>query len=204
MGLMENLFTREKHSEYKTKELSELSTITMGHSPKSKFYNSIGEGLPLIQGNADIKNRKTKPRNYTTDITQKCFTQDIILSVRAPVGNVSESLHEACIGRGVCAIRSNETSDNKYLYYFLLFHENKWRRLSQGSTFESINSKDIRSLPVLYFHLKEQKRIATILSTADREIELLKELVEELKEEKKGLMQLLLTGIIRVKGEDDE
>ena len=80
----------------------------MGNSPKSEFYNSISLGLPLIQGNADIENRKTHPRFYTSHVTQKCFYGDAVLSVRAPVGIVATSVHEACIGRGVAIIRAKK------------------------------------------------------------------------------------------------
>lgn len=83
---------------------------------------------------------------------------------------------------------------------------NIFRRYSQGLVKDTLNLKysNFSKVKLKFPPLSEQKRIAEILSTVDREIELLKELVEELKEEKKGLMQLLLTGIVRVKGDDDE
>ncbi len=64
----------------------------MGQSPKSDTYNTDNIGMPLIQGNADCKNRKTQPRTYTTEPTKKCFVGDIIMTVRAPVGAISKSL----------------------------------------------------------------------------------------------------------------
>ena len=67
------------------------SKIIMGQSPLSQFYNSTGQGLPLIQGNADILNRKTIIRSHTTSITKIGNKGDIIMSVRAPVGAISKN-----------------------------------------------------------------------------------------------------------------
>lgn len=75
--------------------LSEVAHIIMGSSPKSEAYNDNGVGLPLIQGNADIKCRVSCPRVYTSDITKECSPGDILLSVRAPVGTVALSQHKA-------------------------------------------------------------------------------------------------------------
>ena len=99
-------------------ELNEICNINMGQSPKSESYNENNIGLPLIQGNADIKNRKTLPRTYTSDITKKCKIGDIIMTVRAPVGAIAKSYHNACIGRGVCSITPKENND--FLYHFLV------------------------------------------------------------------------------------
>jgi type I restriction enzyme, S subunit len=67
----------------------------MGQSPGSASYNTERLGLPLIQGNANIKNRKTAPKVYTSDVTKQCEVGDIILSVRAPVGETTISVHNS-------------------------------------------------------------------------------------------------------------
>ena len=82
------------------KPLSDLAVITMGQSPSSIFYNSRGEGLPLIQGNTDIESRKTIERVWTTAGNKRCDSGDLILTVRAPVGSVAVASKNACIGRG--------------------------------------------------------------------------------------------------------
>ena len=71
------------------KPLVDLATVTMGQSPSSLFYNLRGEGLPLIQGNADIENRQTIERVWTTQASKRCNLGDLILTVRAPVGAVA-------------------------------------------------------------------------------------------------------------------
>lgn len=183
--------------------LDKVSKITMGQSPSSANYNENGIGLPLIQGNADIKDRYTSPRLFTSEITKTCEVDDIIMSVRAPVGEIAKSVHKACIGRGVCSIRPVE--NNYYLYHYLINNEKLWTRYSQGSTFESVNSSDIKKFRVISpKSKKEQQKIAQILSTWDEAIGLKEKLIEEKKEQKKGLMQKLLTGEVRLAGFDGE
>lgn len=178
-------------------KLKNLALIIMGQSPDSKFYNENKIGLPLIQGNADCVDRKVKPRFWTSKITRKCQANDIIFTVRAPVGAIAKSDFEACIGRGVCAIRPKNESE--YLYHYLIMLENRWNRVSQGSTFDSISGEEIKNLVIsIPKSINEQNAISEILSTADREIELLEKELEETKLQKKALMQLLLTGIVRV------
>ncbi len=152
-GLMQQLLTGKKRlpgfeGEFDAQPLSMAAQITMGSSPKSSAYNSSAMGLPLIQGNADIENRRSKPRVYTSEVTKACRPGDILLSVRAPVGNVAISDHEACIGRGICAIEAKSGNDQAFLYQWMLWYEPRWASLSQGSTFESVNSSDIKSLRV--------------------------------------------------------
>lgn len=174
--------------------LSGLALITMGQSPSSETYNTSFNGVPLIQGNADISNRKTFPRMYTTSPTKICSPGDILISVRAPVGTVARSTISACIGRGICSIRPKRMSD--YIYEYLLYYEDKWGRVSQGSTFESISGDDIGKLSIPQHH--ESDQVAKMLIFAGKEIDLLRQDVEQEKRKKKALMQLLLTGIVRV------
>ena len=191
-GAMQELLTPKEGWEVKT--LGEIAEIKMGQSPSSSNYNNLGIGLPLIQGNADIKNRKTIIRNYTSQITKKCNIGDLIMSVRAPVGEIARAAFDACIGRGVCAILYT----NNFLFHFLIFIEPQWAKHSTGSTFDSVNSDTIRKLEIPFPPLKEQTRIATILSDMETEIEALDKKLAKYKQLKQGLMQNLLTGKIRL------
>tara|TARA_R110000764_G_scaffold53725_2_gene117026 strand:+ start:15827 stop:17020 length:1194 start_codon:yes stop_codon:yes gene_type:complete len=207
-ALMQQLLTGKKHlldysgkpfeGEWEEVKLSDVADIVMGSSPKSTSYNEMSEGLPLIQGNADIKNRKSAPRIYTSEVTKKCGIDDILLSVRAPVGTVAKSIHEACIGRGISAIKAKKENSQSYIYQFLLWFEPRWEKYSQGSTFEAVNSDDIKSLHLLIPSFLEQQKIAAVLTNSDQDIELLEQQLADLKQEKKALMQQLLTGKHRV------
>ena len=195
-GMMQKIFSRElrfkdddgrDYPEWEDKKLGDIANITMGQSPSSSCYNEEYIGLPLIQGNADIKDRKTEPRVYTSEITKTCDIGDIIMSVRAPVGAISMSLHNACIGRGVCSIKPKYSVE--YVYQFLLKHESKWSQVSQGSTFESVNSNDIKSLKIPFPNLDEQKKLGNFLGNIDNKIEKEQEKLDSLNEYKKGLLQ---------------
>ncbi|MDP3029891.1 MAG: restriction endonuclease subunit S [Deltaproteobacteria bacterium] len=176
------------------KKLGEVAEIIMGQSPRSEYYNLNGIGLPLIQGNADVENRKTIKKVFTSDITKRGKCGDIIMSVRAPVGEISTAMFDCCLGRGVCAIRYQ----NDYLYYYLIYFEKSWSKLSTGSTFDSVNSQQIKSLEIPIPPLSEQTRIATILSDMDDEISALETKLAKYKQVKQGMMQELLTGGIRL------
>ncbi len=182
--------------EWEETTLDEVAKIIMGSSPKSSSYNEMKIGLPLVQGNADIKNRKSEPRIYTSEITKECEIHDILLSVRAPVGTVAKSLHKACIGRGISAIRSLNDYSQEFLYQWLLSFEPNWTNISQGGTFDSVNSSDIKGLALLIPPKKEeQQKIAQCLSAADNLIEAQTQKIAALQEHKKGLLQALFPNI---------
>lgn len=129
-------------------ELKEIASVIMGQSPSSHAYNNNAEGLPLIQGNLDIENGQLSPRIYTSEITQTCECGDVILTVRAPVGEIAIAQQEACIGRGVCSIRPHVKNDTNLIYQFLQYFKPKWGSLEQGSTFTAVSGTDIRGIAV--------------------------------------------------------
>lgn len=181
--------------EWKVWRLGDVAEIIMGQSPSSTNYNSKGNGIPLIQGNADVENRITIARVFTTQITKRCLSGDIIMSVRAPVGQISRATFEACLGRGVCAIRF----PNSYLYHLLIFMEDKWARISKGSTFDSVNSDDVKKFEILLpCDPEDQLTVATILTDMDSEIEALEAKHAKTVGLKQGMLQELLTGKIRL------
>jgi type I restriction enzyme S subunit len=181
--------------EWEVKRLGDIAEITMGQSPSSTNYNTHGKGMPLIQGNADIKNRETVERVFTTQITKRGFKGDILMSVRAPVGEVSRATLDVCLGRGVCAIRF----PNNFLYHCLIFLEPTWAKHSKGSTFDSVNSADLKAVDI---HLPdeslEQIAIAEFLALMDAELATLEMRLTKAHALKQGMMQQLLTGKIRL------
>lgn len=187
-------------------KLGDIAEVIMGQSPDSKYYNEKQEGLILVQGNADIVNRKVFPRIWTTCITRRCEVNDLILTVRAPVGHIATTEYQACIGRGVCAIRVNENVSSHFLYYFLLNHEAEWRKIEQGSTFTAISGNDIKSLKIRlpFIEKEEQKKIASFLTSVDKRIELLIQKKDELEQYKKGIMQKIFNREIRFKDENGD
>jgi len=199
-GAMQELLTGKKRlsgfsGEWEVKKLEDVAEIIMGQSPSSLTYNNKKLGLPLIQGNADIVNRKTIKRIYTTEVTKKGRANDILMSVRAPVGEISRALFDVCLGRGVCAIRY----PNNYVYHLLIKKESDWTKLSKGSTFDSVNSTDVKKLEIkMPVELNEQTAIAEILTDMDNEIETLEKRRTKTLTIKQGMMQELLTGKTRL------
>ena len=180
--------------------LGGLAVISMGSSPPSSSYNFHSDGLPLIQGNADTRNRRSVPRMWTSTVTTTCDVGDILLSVRAPVGEISISDHDACIGRGMASIRARSCCSQAYLYQALQRAESQWLRLGQGSTFTAINRNDLRSLWIkMPADIDEQKAIAEVLSIADRQVEIIENKLGGLYRQKKSIMQKLMIEVFRGK-----
>jgi type I restriction enzyme S subunit len=183
------------HGEWEVKRLGDVAEIVMGQSPSSSNYNTTGMGLPLIQGNADIDNRKTIKRIFTTQITKRGKSGDILMSVRAPVGEVSRAVFDVCLGRGVCAIRY----DNDFMYHCLIYLEPTWAKHSKGSTFDSVNSADVKALEInLPTDLPVQTAIADVLTEMDAELAVLEQRREKTRALKQAMMQELLTGKTRL------
>jgi type I restriction enzyme S subunit len=183
------------HGEWELKRLGDVVEIVMGQSPSSSNYNTKGAGLPLIQGNADINNRETIKRIFTTQITKRGKSGDILMSVRAPVGEISRAIFDVCLGRGVCAIRF----DNDFMYHCLIYLEPTWAKHSKGSTFDSVNSADVKALEVnLPTDTSEQTAIAAVLTDMDAELAALTQRLAKTRALKQGMMQELLTGRTRL------
>lgn len=197
---MQQLLTGEARlpgfqDEWDVKRLGDVAEIVMGQSPSSSNYNTSGMGLPLIQGNADIDNRKTIKRIFTTQITKRGKCGDVLMSVRAPVGEVARAVFDVCLGRGVCAIRG----DSSFLYHSLVYLEPTWAKHSKGSTFDSVNSADVKAfeLPLPTSHT-EQNAIAEVLTDMDEELAALEQRHDKTLALKQAMMQELLTGRTRL------
>ena len=170
------------------KKLGEFSTITMGQSPNSENYTDNPNDYILVQGNADMKNGRVFPRVWTTQITKQARQGDLILSVRAPVGDIGKTDYDVVLGRGVASIDGNE-----FLYQALsqMKQNGYWSKLSTGSTFESINSNDIKSAIISLPSLPEQTAIGSFFQDIDQLISLQQRKLEVLKEQKKTYLKLL-------------
>jgi type I restriction enzyme S subunit len=184
--------------EWEVVRLGSIANVDMGQSPYSENYNQIGLGVPLIQGNADLRNRKSIRRVWTTQITKTCDEGDLILTVRAPVGSIGIASEYSCLGRGVCSLKPISVH-GPFLFHAMVFSESRWQALEQGSTFTSVNSNQIAEFPLLIAPtLDEQAAIATILSDMDAEVAALEQRCDKTRLLKQGMMQELLTGRVRL------
>jgi len=177
-------------------KLKELAEIVMGQSPPSSSYNGNGQGLPFYQGKTDFGFIHPTPRAYCTDPKKIANCNDILLSVRAPVGPVNIAKEKSCIGRGLSAIRAKHIN-YKFLYFNLIFQKEYIESLGTGSTFQAINKAQIEDLEISEFNPSEQRKIAYILSTIQSAIEKQEELIRVTTELKKALMHKLFTEGLR-------
>ena len=202
LGAMQQLLTGETRlprydDGWTVKPLIELAQITMGLSPSSAFYNLSRDGVPLIQGNADIRDRRTFSRVWSTRGSKYCDAGDLIFTVRAPVGAVAMASENSCLGRGVAGLKPFGTSG--FLFHALVHAEARWQILEQGSTFTAANSKQVEDFR-LYVPESENERtaIAKLLTDMDAAIAALEQRRNKMLAIKQGMMQELLTGRTRL------
>lgn len=162
--------------------MSEIANVVMGQSPSSNAYNDQGLGMPLVQGNLDISNGKTTPRLYTAEFNQTTEKGNIILTVRAPVGEVAKATQKVCLGRGVCAIIPHEENMSDFIYQYLTFYKFMWRRYEQGSTFTSINGSDVRNI------FCPKVRNVSILTLLDIKINIEERVVKQYQSQKQYML----------------
>nr|WP_011117214.1 restriction endonuclease subunit S [Lactococcus lactis]AAK57812.1 HsdS [Lactococcus lactis] len=172
--------------EWELRKLGDEVRIVMGQSPNSENYTDDPNDYILVQGNADMKNGRVLPRVWTTQVTKQAEKDDLILSVRAPVGDIGKTAYDVVIGRGVAAIKGNE-----FIFQNLgkMKSDGYWTRYSTGSTFESINSTDIKEAIISVPAIEEQDKIGSFFKQLDNTIALHQRKLDLLKEQKKGFLQ---------------
>lgn len=195
-GLLQQIFSQKlrfkdkngnNYPNWEKKKLEDISNITMGQSPDSDFVNTEKIGTPFLQGNAEFTNKYPIEKYWCTKPQKIANPTDILLSVRAPVGAINIANKKFCIGRGLSAISFN--CNKLFGKYNLKFNLFQLIKKSQGSTFSSINKKDISEVILFIPCLEEQTKIADFISAFDRKLENQKAQLEHWKQIKKGLLQ---------------
>lgn len=157
--------------EFIEEKLGNIVDLTMGQSPKSEYYNFEKQGLPFLQGNKDFGFKYPSLDIYTLNITKVAEKNDILMSVRAPVGDINIAPEKLCIGRGLCSLKMKE-SNNIFLYYLLKYYSNVFINNESGTVFGSINKNDINNLNILIpKDIGDQYKIGQILNQIDSKIE---------------------------------
>ena len=148
-----------------TKKLGnqDIASVILGQSPPSSAYNEMGGGLPFFQGKADFGTLHPTPRVWCSDGRKFATVGDILISVRAPVGDANVATGDCAIGRGIAAIRAGRRIDPWFLYFALLFSKPTLESRATGSTFASVNKATLVDLDIPFFGLNEQAAIGTFL-----------------------------------------
>ncbi|OOB76577.1 hypothetical protein AXF41_11495 [Clostridium haemolyticum] len=184
---------------WKMSKLMDTCEIIMGQSPKSQSYNDEGKGVPLINGPVEFGNShfsKTIKSKWTTEPTKICLKNDLLLCVRgSTLGRINIAGFDACIGRGVAAIRSKMYQ--KYINYKIHSIRNKIYSIGTGTTFPNISRKQIGELDIEFPPLEEQKEIVRILDKLldeENKIEKLTNLENQIELTKKSILAKAFRG----------
>ena len=171
---------------WEQRKLGDTVQIAMGQSPDGSTYSDVPSDYILVQGNADLQNGWVSPRVWTSQMTKKADAGDLIMSVRAPAGAMGKTAYNAVIGRGVAAIKGNE-----FIYQLLVKMDSDgyWKALSCGSTFESLNSDNIKNADVLIPDVAEQEKIGEYFANLDNLITLHQRELEKLQNIKKSMLE---------------
>ena len=152
-------------------KLKDIADINMGQSPSGSSYNNNGRGIPFLQGNKTFGFLYPTIDTWTTEPKKIGKKNSVLMSVRAPVGDLNIANKDICIGRGLCSIEM-KNGNNQYLYYLLKNSIKKIKMKSTGTVFDSINRKELENIEILDFNKSQQKKISKVLFDIDKKIEL--------------------------------
>jgi len=142
-----------------TVRLPDVAELVMGQSPPSTTYNTEQRGLPFFQGKAEFGELYPTPRKFCDTPGKIAEPDDILMTIRAPVGPTNLCATRSCIGRGLAAIRARGEVPPLYLLYFFRSIEEWLSRQGTGSTFTAINKDNLSSIELPLAPLAEQRRI---------------------------------------------
>ncbi|MDD3077421.1 MAG: restriction endonuclease subunit S, partial [Proteiniphilum sp.] len=163
-------------------KLRNIADIIAGQSPPSSTYNSERKGIPFFQGKADYGEKYPSVRYWCTEPTKISLPNDILISMRAPVGPVNINIVESCIGRGLSAIRVKKNVSRDFIYFWLKQNQHIIAAKETGSTFKAITQKILNEIVVPFPCYSDQLQIANLLSKAENLIAQRKESIRLLDE----------------------
>ncbi|ECI6120900.1 restriction endonuclease subunit S [Salmonella enterica subsp. enterica] len=190
---------REIPAGWTVNSLSQIANITMGQSPAGESYNEDGIGTLFFQGSTDFGWLFPTPRQYTTSPARMAKKGDILLSVRAPVGDMNIANADCCIGRGLAALNSKSRSDGFLFYVMKYFKQVFDRRNAEGTTFGSMTKDDLHSLQVVCPEPGLLKRYDDIVSVYNKMIFTRSLENQDLIKLRDWLLPLLMNGQVTVK-----
>lgn len=180
-------------------KLSEVANITMGQSPDGDSYNEEGEGMVFFQGSTDFNFRFPLVRMFTTAPSRIAQEEDVLLSVRAPVGTLNVANEKCCIGRGLAALNSKLESNSFVLYLMFYFKAMFDVQDRTGTTFGSIDKDTLYDLKFAKPPAELQKQFQSIVGKYDKMILTRSRETQELITLRDFLLPLLMNGQVMVK-----
>ena len=170
-----------------------IADVIMGQSPDGKTYNQEGKGLPFMQGSAEFGEHNPVPEKWCSDPKKIAEPGDLLLSVRAPVGDTNFADQRIAVGRGLSIIRANKESLTEFIRLVIQMNVAELIASSGSGMFASITGKNLKEFKVNLPPLPEQKRIADLISSVDSYIEALQQQSESAKRSRNAVLHELLT-----------
>jgi type I restriction enzyme S subunit len=220
-GLMQRLLTKGiGHTEFKDSPLGEIPVgwevvkiCEIADINKNSLPNTTSNDFEFYyidlsavkSGTIEFPSEKVAYSNSPSRARRILSNEDVIMATVRPnllgIGYANFETNKFICSTGFAIISHKENSDGQYIYQNL-YSENVQAQINKlivGSNYPAINSSDVQNIKIPLPHLSEQQKIAIILSSVDEKLATLSEKKETYQELKKGLMQQLLTGLIRVK-----
>lgn len=197
-----NMFVQNASEQWMDGVLSDVADITMGQSPKGDTYNEDGVGTVFFQGRGEFGFRFPTRRLFTTDPKRMAQTNDVLMSVRAPVGDLNVAYEPCCIGRGLGAIRSKDNHQSFVLYTVFSLREKLDMFNGEGTVFGSINRDALNSMPISIPSKDEMDRFEEVVAPMDATIRNNYEEICRLGAIRDSLLPRLMSGELDVSGLD--
>ena len=186
MSLLKSRFI-EMFKNSETLRLDQIAEVTMGQSPDSSSYNSVGKGIPFYQGKTEFTDKYIgQPSTWCTSPTRIAKENDILMSVRAPVGNVNIATEECCIGRGLSSIRPQNGFNSEFIFEALEQKKEELENKATGSTFKAINKDIVLSIQIPNTSISIQKEYSNFVKQIEKSKFLLQQILKKLELLKKS------------------
>ena len=178
--------------------LSDIANITMGQSPRGTSYNEIGNGITFYQGRADFGNRFPSIRLFTTEPSRYAEPHSVLLSVRAPVGDINIAVEKCCIGRGLASILSKDNHQSFILYTMYSLKKELDKFNSEGTVFGSINRFSIENLKIVIPPIDVMDEFEHLVSKIDDLLLYLFQETTRLEQLRDILLPRLMSGELKI------
>ena len=173
--------------------LDGIADVIMGQSPDGKSYNQEGNGLPFMQGSAEFGEHNPVPEKWCSDPKKIAEAGDLLLSVRAPVGDTNFADQRIAVGRGLSIIRANKESLTEFIRLVIQLNVAELIASSGSGMFASITGRNLKEFKINLPPLPEQKRIVDLISSVDSYIDALQQQLESAKRSRNAVLHVLLT-----------
>lgn len=184
--------------DWKVGTLLDIANIKMGQSPSGSSFNENGDGIIFYQGRTEFGKRFPSIRLYTTEPTRYAVPNSVLLSVRAPVGDINITTKSCCIGRGIASLYSRDYYSS-FLFYTLKTLKPMFDRFNgEGTVFGSINKKALEEMKILLPTECILLKFETIVNPLDSHIQELSEEVLVLSNYRDNLLPRLMSGELKI------